>query len=84
MIRQRSKRYHTPFSPTSPWNSKLSDDAPLDPRSETYVASFRRQFTDNYGTVGINTSKFTPPVFVVERDQQPSIVGWNDCQKKEA
>jgi len=71
-----------PFAATSIWNAKLTPDAPLDPKSTAYVANFKRQFTQNFGNVGINTSKFTPPVYLVDASVPTTRVGWNDCQKK--
>src|SRR5690606_27982320 len=60
---------HTrPFSPTSFWNTPLPADAKLDPKSDIYVADFQRQFKQNFGTVSVNTSQYTPPVYVVDAD----------------
>lgn len=72
-----------PFASTSPWNTPISSDAQIDPKSSFYVADFRRQFAEHFGTVGINTSKYTPPVYVVDSSAPNVKVDWNNCQKKD-
>lgn len=55
-----------PFATDSAWNRRLPDDAPLDPRSDAYVADLRRQL--GLAEPTINTSEFSSPVYVVARD----------------
>ena len=58
-----------PFAPTSIWNNALAADAQLDPRSAELVAAFNTQWHTFYGTVGMNTDKFSIPIYRVPRDQ---------------
>jgi hypothetical protein len=57
-----------PFSPYSFWNAPLSADAPLDDRSDTYVARLQ-QLVDTNGSY-VNTTRFSSPVYTVPANQR--------------
>lgn len=67
----------TPFAPTSVWNQAIAADAPVDPRSSQLVAAFNEQWHNVYGTIGVNTDKFSIPIYRVPRDQPTVTVGGN-------
>jgi hypothetical protein len=46
----------------------LADDEPVDARSELWVASILDQIGRYGGRAGVNTTRFTPPLFVVDAD----------------
>lgn len=52
-----------PFAPTSFWNARLADDAPLDARSAVYVSSLRRLLKK--WSPYVNTTRFSTPVYTV-------------------
>ncbi len=56
-----------PFAADSVWNAPLSADAPVSPRSSTYVAELRQQVAQ-YGT-WINTTEYSIPVYTVGSGQ---------------
>lgn len=55
------------FSSQSFWNQRLPDDAALATNSASLVRDFVDQIHGAYGTVGINTSSYSAPVYVVDR-----------------
>ena len=57
------------FAADSYVHKPLAADAPLEEHSAEYVAEFRRQIRTYYGNANINTHDYTPPVFLVGRDQ---------------
>jgi hypothetical protein len=43
----------------------LTDDAPLDPQSRSYVANLQRQIEKYYGHPDVNIDGGTPAIFIV-------------------
>jgi hypothetical protein len=72
-----------PFAPTSLWNAPLAANAPLDPRSSTYVANLLSQIA-SAGT-WINTYAYSTPVFTVPANQPTVTVkldaGFSDAMQ---
>src|SRR4051812_32406929 len=60
------------FSPSSFWNERLADDAPLDGLSSTYVNDLQRQLQT--WKPWINTTEYSTPYYVVGTDVAPSRV----------
>jgi hypothetical protein len=56
------------FSANSFWYKPLPADVPLHPKSAEFVQEFLRQKAAFYGTVSINTTSYSSPVYVVERE----------------
>jgi hypothetical protein len=56
-----------PFAPTSFWNAPLANNAPLDVKSNTYVARLQQLVTtyDPY----VNTTRYSTPVYTVPANQ---------------
>jgi len=67
------------FAPDSFWYRPVPRDVALNPDSTNYVREFLRQLHAYYGTVGINTSAYSSPVYVAgpQVPTQP-VVQW-DC-----
>ena len=61
-----------PFSPSSFWNARLADDAPLDPQSSAFVTELARQVT-RY-KAWMNTYAYSVPVYVVPAGEQTQHV----------
>ena len=61
------------FSPSSFWNEELPADAPLDPSSTAIVGAFDEEIATaektNIGPPGINTTRYSVPVYTVTGDQ---------------
>lgn len=55
------------YSPDSPWNTPLPADAPLDPKSDTYVSELREQVDHGGATIAIK--EFSIPIYRVGPDQ---------------
>jgi hypothetical protein len=55
------------FGANSFWNRRLGDDAPVDPRSDAYVAELRRQL--KVASPWINTTQYSTPVYRVPAGQ---------------
>jgi hypothetical protein len=70
------------FAPSSFWYQALPASTPLHPSSAALVAEFDRQWKQYYGTVGINTTQYTPPVFVASATTPLQVVRVWDCQGK--
>ncbi len=60
----------------------LTPHAKLDPKSRAYVASLVRQIKRHYGHPDVNTSEYTPSIFIVSRNR-PTVgvkaVDWSDA-----
>ncbi len=75
------------FAATSPFYQKLPDRTPVASTSKKLVASLNAQAHKFYGTksaanVGINTTRYTPGLYVAyNTDPVHDITGWN-CQRK--
>lgn len=70
------------FAASSFWYQPIPADVALHPGSATFVAEFLRQKAAYYGTVGINTTSFSSPVYVVGGDVPTTTVKQWDCQNK--
>ena len=70
------------FAPDSFWYQAIPPNAPLHPNTTNFVAEFLRQKKAYYGTVSINTTAYSCPIYVVGPDVQPVEVTEWDCQKK--
>ena len=70
------------FAPTSFWYRAIPRDAPLHPNSANYAAEFLRQKKACFGTVGINTTAYACPVYVVGPEVKPVEVTEWDGQHK--
>ena len=57
------------FAPTSFWYRPIPNNAPLHDHSSAFVTEFIRQKKAFYGTVSINLTAYSSPVYVVPRDQ---------------
>lgn len=55
------------FSPDSFWNTPLTDDAPIDRRTDAITGSLRRE-VDQFGA-WVNTEEYSTPIYVVGADQ---------------
>jgi len=53
------------FSPSSFWYTAIPRDVALNPNSANYVADFLRQKQAYYGTVTINTTAYSSPLYIV-------------------
>jgi hypothetical protein len=70
------------FSPDSFWYKPIPEAAPLHPNSSNYVKEFLRQKTTYYGTVNINTTSYTSPIWYSNwYTQKVNVKEW-DCQRK--
>ena len=69
------------FAPTSFWYAQIPADAPLHTNSANFAAEFCRQIKAYYGCVGINTTSYASPVYVVEAGAPTVRVAVRDCQK---
>jgi hypothetical protein len=70
------------FSASSFWYQAVPANAPLHPSSATLVANFDRQWRQYYANVGINTTTYSPPVFVASATTPLRLVRLWDCQGK--
>jgi hypothetical protein len=70
------------FAAGSFWYRPLPSTVPLHPASATLVADFDRQWKQYYANVGINTTSYTPPVFVASATTALRVVRVWDCQGK--
>jgi hypothetical protein len=78
-IRSTSSR-HFVFAPTSFWYTPIPKDAPLNSNSASFVKEFIRQKKKYYGTVGINTTSYSSPIYVANAAVPTiSVTQW-DCQ----
>lgn len=70
------------FSPSSFWYTPIPFNTPLHENSAAFVTEFLRQKHSYYGTVAINTSSYTSPVYYAESAAKTVKVTQWDCQKK--
>jgi len=70
------------FAADSFWYRALPSAVPLHPASAALVADFDRQWQQYYANVGINTTTYTPPVFVASATTPLRVVRVWDCQGK--
>lgn len=70
------------FSPESFWYKPIPAKANLHPNSSNYVKEFLRQKKTYYGTVNINTTAYTSPVYYANWYTPKTTVKEWDCQKK--
>lgn len=77
---EAANELHYPhFAPTSFWYQKIPGDAPLDPNSQAYVNDFIRQLALYHGTVNINTTGYSSPIYIVGPDVPTVRVTQWDC-----
>lgn len=68
------------FASSSFWYAAIPANAPLNANSANYVTEFLRQYQAYYGTVGVNTTSYSSPVYVAGPAIKPqAVVPWN-CQ----
>lgn len=70
------------FAPESFWYQPIPTDAKLHENSANYVQEFLRQKKTYYGTVTINTTSYTSPVYYSDGDTAKTNVKQWDCQRK--
>lgn len=70
------------FSPDSFWYTPIPASAPLNANSAGYVQEILRQKAKYYGTVTINTTAYSSPVYFAEAGTPTVKVSEWDCQKK--
>lgn len=70
------------FAADSFWYRPIPKDAPLHPDSENLAREFAHQIKAYYGHVGINTGRFSSPIYIVGPEVRPSTVTQWDCQKR--
>jgi len=68
-----------PFSTSSFWNTPLPSNVALDANSSSLVSDFVQQYENAYGTVGINTTSYSSPVYTVPADQPTVTVTPQNC-----
>jgi hypothetical protein len=69
-----------PFAATSFWNAPLPTSTPLDPRSSTYIQELQQQMSTYYGGVGISTTKFSAPIYIVGPGQPTVPFHFYNCR----
>lgn len=70
------------FAATSFWYQPIPANVELHPNSANFAAEFNRQRVKYYGTVQVNVSSYTAPVYTVPDGAPVTKVGWNNCQNK--
>jgi len=70
------------FSPDSFWYTPIPNDVELHPYSAQFAQEVVRQKKAYYGTVTINTTKYSSPVYVADANTPTVRVNQWDCQKK--
>jgi hypothetical protein len=70
------------FSPDSFWYKPIPATAPAHSNSANYVKEFLRQKKTYYGTVNINTTSYTSPVYYASYSTPKTTVKEWDCQRK--
>ena len=70
------------FDPSSFWYTPIPTSAPLHPNSVNLVTELLRQKATYYGTVNINTSSYSAPVYYTTGTETVQKVTQWDCQKK--
>jgi hypothetical protein len=69
------------FAPSSFWYTRIPTDAPLHPNSAGFVRDFLRQLKKWFGNVGINTTAYSSPIYVVSGEVAAVPVAQWDCHK---
>lgn len=70
------------FAPTSFWYQPIPATAPIHANSKNYVSEFLRQKKTYYGTVNINLTSYTSPVYYANYYTPKVTVKEWDCQRK--
>ncbi|NOU25192.1 MAG: DUF4124 domain-containing protein [Methylotenera sp.] len=70
------------FAANSFWYKPIPVDVKLHENSAAFVAEFLRQKSTYYGTVGINTTAYSSPVYYAEANAPTVQVNQWDCQNK--
>jgi hypothetical protein len=72
------------FAPDSYVHKPLADNAPIDPKSPTYVAIIQKQIEAHYGHADVNIDANTPPIYIVSAGQPTVRVKYVDWEKPAA
>lgn len=68
------------FASDSFWYKPIPSNATLNTNSANYAKEFLRQYQANYGTVGINATSYSSPVYAAGSSVKPqAVIPWN-CQ----
>ncbi len=75
------------FADDSFWYRQLPDDTPVAANSSAIVDHLYDQAEAHWGApgepnIGINTSHYTPPIYVARNSDPKVTFGWNNCQRK--
>lgn len=70
------------FAPNSFWYTPIPENAPLHPNSANFVTEFLRQKKSYFGTVAINTQKFSSPIYIAAKDAPTVPVEHVDFRNK--
>jgi hypothetical protein len=73
--------HYPKFAPDSFWYRPIPRNAPLNPNSPAYVQEFLRQLVLFRGTVGINTTAYSSPIYIADGDARPATVTPWDCHR---
>lgn len=71
------------FAADSYVHKPLAPGAPIDEHSAEYVKELQRQIKQYYGVASVNTHQYSPPVFIVGKDQPTVRVKAVDREKPE-
>jgi hypothetical protein len=72
------------FAPDSYVHKSLADNAPIDPKTSTYVANIRTQIKAHYGHADVNIDGGSPPIYIVPADQPTVRVKYIDWENPAA
>src|SRR5215475_11737498 len=73
-------RPHNGFSASGPWNRPLPSKVPLAPNSAAVVKNIVRDRRNNFGTWGLNTDKYSSPIFTVGPGTPIQKWKYTNCQ----
>jgi hypothetical protein len=72
------------FAPDSYVYKNLPNNAPIDPKTSTYVANIRTQIKAHYGHADVNIDGGSPPIYIVPADQPTVRVKYIDWENPAA
>jgi hypothetical protein len=72
------------FAPDSYVYKNLPNNAPIYPKSPTYVANVQKQIKAHYGHADVNIDGGTPPIYIVPIDQPTVRVKYVDWENPAA
>ena len=76
-----SDAHYPRFARDSFWYQPVPRDVPLNPNSPAYVQDFLRQLALFRGSVGINTTAYSSPIYIAGNDARPTAVTPWDCHR---